>query len=65
MASNIEVILVRVSDIIENKYQDKELSQYLKSLNTLFLQHGYPKKTDNLAREIVHELHKKYLKEWK
>ena len=65
MASNIEVILVRISDIIENKYQDQQLSQYLKRLNTLFLQNGYPQKIDHLAREIVHDLHKEYLKEWK
>ena len=64
MASNIEVILVRISDIIENKYQDQELSQYLKSLNTLFLQNGYPQKIDNLARRIVDDLYKKYLEEW-
>lgn len=65
MASNIEVILVRISGIIENKYQDKELSQYLKRLNTFFLENGYPQKIDHLAREIVHDLHEKYLKEWK
>jgi len=64
MASNIEVILVRISDIIENKYQDQELSQYLKSLNTLFLQNGYPQKIDHLARGIVDDLYKKYLEEW-
>ncbi len=65
MAGNIETLLVRISEVIENKHGDTELSEYVKRLNSIFLKEKYLKDADILANDINKDFHEKYLKEWK
>ena len=62
---NTEAFLVRLAGLVETKYDDKELSNYILDLNSLFLEYGYPKKIDDLVLKINRDFHKNYLKEWK
>jgi|TARA_B110000483_G_scaffold2940_1_gene3479 hypothetical protein len=64
MAGNMEVLLHRISLVIEEKYEDRELSSYIKKLNDVMRRDGYSNKSEVSIGKINREFHKKYLKEW-
>tara|TARA_B100000989_G_C19224968_1_gene337427 strand:+ start:69 stop:287 length:219 start_codon:yes stop_codon:yes gene_type:complete len=63
MAGNTEIFLFRLSHLVEKRYNDKNLAEYIRKLNGIFIENNCPDgKIDELVGEVNYGFLEKYLK---
>ena len=63
MAGNTEIFLFRLGELVEKRYNDKELKRYIAKLNGILTENNCPDgKTDELVGEVNFGFLEKYLK---